>query len=1217
MISEQGFCCEFQNKPVNNRIVLTQTTKAMKKVLGLDIGVSSIGVAIIEEIEEKSNIKELAVRVVPEDVNFHGKFYSGNTASKNLERTLNRGIRRNNQRFKQRRDRLVKTLDQNGMLPSDDLMTLDALPLYALRAKSVSEKIGLKELGRVLLLINQRRGFLSNRKADTEESTSDYKDRIAQLETDLDGGTIGQRLFQELSSAASPMDIVIRERTYLRSSYLFEFDKIWEEQSKHHAILTGGPFDERKKSLYHQIRNRIIFYQRPLKSQKGLVSDCAFEQHHKSIAKSSPYFEVFRIWQRINDLTITLPNGQGREITQQQKNSLFDSLFYGHKLNKKLKLTATEIRKILGLKAREGYLNFTELDGAKTYAQLHMALKDAGVTDPEKLLTFDLTQHDPKGGLLELWHITYSLTSHEVISKTLQKRFGFTPEQSDYIAQKVNYSPDYGSLSTRAIRKLIPHLEKGLQYSDACDQVGYDHSGYKTTIELIDKLRPIRANSLRNPVVEQILNQVVNVVNTAIEKHGKFDEIRVELARELRNSAKIRQKIEKGNTDNKKRNDQVRNTLKSEFGFGLVNGRDVKRFKLFEETKRRCLYCGQHISGTELTKGIAEIEHILPKSRSFNNSMANFILAHRKCNQAKGPMTAYDYMASQGDEKLDQYVQSVNALYADGKGTINKAKFDHLLTKGKDIPADFVSRMLKDTQYITKETVKMLKTVCANTYTTTGQITDFLRKEWELNNTMQDLMIDVYRQIGQTERKEYKDSQGNVKSYEKIKNWSKRDDHRHHAVDALVCALTNPKIIFKLNNLNKIFQLHRNELSPAEIQGFEELTDGKFDLKEFADHRGDAVKLPIPDLRDQLKQHLEGILVSYKKDNSKILTKNTNTYTNGGAPQQTWVPRASLHKDTMMGRVKIIAEKPLKLNPKVVPADLDLIQHPGMKDAVMAHLDEFDGNIATALSTKTLKKTPIQYRGAYLKEVPVYEYVHTKRVKVTEGLTAAMIDKILDKDTQRKVQERIAAHSSIKEAFKNYSQNPIVLSNGTQLKSLTVIDKSKTIQVREGYALTGGNHHALIYKDEEGKYQPKVITNWDAVGIGLANVLEMGKPYPIISRKDDQEFGVFHFSLQRNDFFVLDLKHSPNPTEEHEVDFLDPKNRPLISKKLFRVQSFTLKTTGVFNITFRHHLETSVDKRNSLDLKETTWFTFSKMSDFERLTKLKIDHLGDIKKIGE
>jgi len=424
---------------VQQRYDLFFNKDIMKRILGLDIGVSSVGLAIISEENEERRIENLSVRIIPEDPDFHGKFYSGNTASKNLARTEKRGIRRGYQRFKARRDRLYKVLKDNGLFPDEQLMNLSAIELYGLRAKAVEEQINLKEFGRVLILLNQRRGFLSNRKSiSSDENSTEFKERMAQLENELAGKTIGQHLFDELKGSEKIIDVLIRERTYQRASYINEFDRIWDEQKKYYpGLLTGGPQEDNNKgTLYDIIRNRIIYYQRPLKSQKGLVSECEFEKHHKSVTKSSPYFEMFRIWQRINDLKWKTVSGEEHYPNNEQKTKLFKALFYGKidngegVLNDKYKLTVSKIKKVLGYKTKDKiYLNFTELEGSRTYSIIKNALIKAGIDDYEKYLHFNYKEDDEKGGLFELWHITYSIPVEDDIIKTLKKRFGFTSQQ--------------------------------------------------------------------------------------------------------------------------------------------------------------------------------------------------------------------------------------------------------------------------------------------------------------------------------------------------------------------------------------------------------------------------------------------------------------------------------------------------------------------------------------------------------------------------------------------------------------------------------------------------------------------------------------------------------------------------------------------------------------------------------------------------------------------
>jgi CRISPR-associated endonuclease Csn1 len=1193
----------------------------MKKILGLDLGVSSVGMSVIYENGSDKKIAELAVRIIPEDPNFHGKFYSGNTASKNLERTKNRGIRRGNQRFKQRRDNLYRTLKENNIFPNESLFKLDALSLYELRYKAVTQKITLEEIGRVLIHLNQRRGFSSNRKSNNEEEkSSDYKKRITELQYELGEMTIGQKLYLELKESNNPISILIRERTYLRSSYIEEFDRIFECQKTFYPlILTGGiNEDDNKGTLYDTLKNKILFFQRPLKSQKGLVSECNFEKHHKSINKSSPFFETFRIWQRINDLSWKTTKGETRYPTLEQKKLLFNKLFKGEDLNVKGELTVTKIKEVLGYSKNDKiYLNFTELDGSKTYRLIKNALVKANLNKIENYLFFNYHINDEKGGLFELWHILYSLPTEVEIINTLKKRFKITLEQATIIAKEVGFNADFGSLSTRAIKKLLPYLENGLGYNQACDKVGYDHSGYKTKIELKGKLENIKQNSLRNPVVEQVLNQVVNIVNLAIEKHGMFDEIRVELARELRNSAKTRKKITKSNADNKRANDNTRERLKTEYDFKIVNGRDIQRYNLWNETNQICLYCNSPISKTDFLTGQADIEHILPKSRSFSNNMNNFILAHKKCNSTKGQMTAYDFM-SKSSEKLNEYIEKVNTIYNDGKGKISRAKFENLMCSGEDIPSDFVERMKKDSQYISKEAVKMLKTVCENTYTTTGQITDFLREKWGLKEVLKEINFEKYESIGQVEVKEIKDSIGKTKSIKIIKNWTKRDDHRHHAIDALICALTNQKIIFKLNNLNKIYQLEKETLTKEERLQIEKILsenapeDVKFDLKTFAEHSDNYFDPPFHNFKEETKKHLDNIFISIKKT-TKVLSPTFNKAKKIDI-QKTWTPRGRLHEETIMGQVKRITDKKTKLNEKFY--FLDNIVDKGVKGVIENYLKQYNGKPEIAFSSKNLKQNPLIYKGKEIKDVSIYETTCTKRVKISENITEAQIEKITDNKIKKLLKKRISDHSGkLKQAFANINDNPIWLNKekGIQIKTITVFDESKVEKVRDGFVKTGGNHHAIIYKTEDGKYNDKVVSFWEAVEIGLLNIQSKGNPYPIIDKSDDSFLGKFQFSMQINDLFVFDLKHSLNPQNDNEINLLDSNNRSLISKKLFRIQKMSKKSSGEFDVHFRHHLETTILR----DIPELTWINLRSNKLLHRLTKIRINSLGEIIKIGE
>ena len=1041
----------------------------MKKVLGLDIGVSSVGFALVElsEIAENNAIICMGSRIVNEESTFHGNFYEGKTASKNADRRMKRGARRNNQRFKQRRDQLCRLLSEQGMMPDEDmLLHISGVELYGLRSKALNEKLSLKELGRVFLLLNQRRGFKSNRKSQSEEERkNDYLAKVAANKAAVQDSSIGSYLHKALLQKPNEP---IRDKVFPREEYVREFDLIWKKQREFYPqILTGSPDlgkKQNKGSLYKDIKERIIYFQRPLKSQKDLISKCRFEPDKRVAPKSSPLYQWFRIWQQINNLQVTTKDGKTHTPTDDDRREIFNALHDPTWLNARKQLAKTKILKLLGFKS--GVLKYEQLEGNKTYLNLLNALTEAGISNAKELLFFDPYVVEEKGGLFQLWHITYSIDNDADLIKALKKHLGFTDKQATIIAKKVGYTPDFGNVSTRAIRKMLPHLQAGKMYSDACDAAGYQHTddpNLHPNRELADFLPLVQANSLRNPVVEQILNQLVNVVNAIIEQYGKPHEIRVELARELKMSAKQRQNIDKSNRDQRKKNEKIAALLIKE-GYKRANARDIKRYRLWQETKECCLYCNKKIKFADVKSGMAEIEHILPKSRSFSNAYGNFILAHKQCNKDKDQQTAFDFMKSKGEAAFATYSKAVEKLMR--KKKISKGKYHKLLCAGEDIPDDFVDRQMKDTQYISRECVKMLKTVCPKVLTTTGSVTAFLREEWELNHLLREVNKEKYRRIEKTEWKTIKDKEGKPKEVEVIKDWTKRDDNRHHAVDALICALTDQKVIFRLNNLNKLYRGGLEELSPKARKSLEEYVKKKLgieqlNLQTYAQLRNFKYPCPIPQIRVKAKTHLERILISFKKQGSKALSKSINK-TKKGQRQITWAPRGSLHEDTIFGKIKWYDK--VKLDTKFKGWNEIVDEY--LKSIIMERLAHYHNKPKKAFSAAEMRKNPIIYKGKTITHVTVWKEHYVKTVKLNDGITSPQLMKIVDKGIKKRLQQRLqridptvdiisdkkskVAGTTIKAAFKNVAENPIYLDDAQSIpiKSVRVFDEGKLEAVR-------------------------------------------------------------------------------------------------------------------------------------------------------------------------
>ena len=449
------------------------------------------------------------------------------------------------------------------------------------RSKALSEKLSPEQLIVVFQKIN---GQINN----ASGYLGDISDRSKELY--FNHKTVGQYQMAQLDKNPN---YSLKNQVFYRQDYLNEFETIWETQAKFHKELTP--------ELKKEIRDVVIFYQRPLKSQKGLISFCEFESRQievevdgkkklKTIGcrvcpKSSPLFQEFKIWQRLNDVEVSgmiVPNQQldlfgfskdntygKRRLLQEEKEMLFAELNCKEKLSKK------EVLNLLFPMQKDVDMNFKELDGNRTQAQLFQAyqtIAERSGHDVEDLLkksaiemlncvsdifctiginTDILTFNSALEGkefeqqpMFRLWHLLYSFEGdnsaigNEKLIEKLHDTFGFEKEYAAVLANVVfKDAGDYSSLSTKAIRKILPHLKDGNDYSVACEYAGYRHSKHSLTKEEIqnkvlkDKLELLPRNSLRNPVVEKILNQMINVVNGIVSEYGKPDEIRIELAR--------------------------------------------------------------------------------------------------------------------------------------------------------------------------------------------------------------------------------------------------------------------------------------------------------------------------------------------------------------------------------------------------------------------------------------------------------------------------------------------------------------------------------------------------------------------------------------------------------------------------------------------------------------------------------------------------------------
>ena len=1143
------------------------------------------------------------------------------------------------------------------------------------RTEALKHKLDIEEVAYALADIN---GAINN----SSKRLAMISDRSKELY--FNHQTIGQYLMQRLDENPNNS---LTNIIFYRQDYMDEFEAIWEKQAQYHPELTPELKKEIRDIIIFYQRDlksckNLVSYCELEHTEREITVDGkkkTIQTGCKVCPKSSPLFQDFKIWQILNNLQVSVVGHQRKRIKKDKlQPSLFDDAETGalnrfltqeekdilyNELSIKDKMSKRDVLKLLFDNPKNLDLNYKEVEGNRTMAALFKAYQDIiSLTgngeydfskipaDEAKSITTeifkglgyktDFLSFNPllEGKALEqqpayrLWHLLYSytgdksVTGNEALLNRIQELCGFEKEYASVLAN-ISLALDYGSLSAKAIRKILPHMMKGYEYSEACKMAGYNHSARSLTKqELANKeyksrLDIIKRNSLRNPVVEKILNQMINVINEIIKTYGKPDEIRIEMARELKKSQEERELLDAAIRKNTAESEKLRKELEEEFPIQHVTRNDILRYKLYNELKLngyKTLYSNTYIPREELFSKRFDIEHIIPQSRLFDDSFSNKTLEVRDINIEKGNMTAYDYVAGKYDDKyLVDYESRVEELFA--QKVISRTKRNKLLMKEEDIPSDFLERDLRDSQYIARKAREILEELVPFVVTTTGAVTSRLREDWQLVNLMQELNWDKYDALGLTER--YTDKNGNI--VKRIKDWTKRNDHRHHAMDALTIAFTKRSIVQYLSNLNA-----RSDKSGS-IYGIEQ----KELHRDEKDHKlVFNAPMPLNEFRAEAKKHLESILVSIKAKN-KVVTKNINKgKTKDGHQQKVQLtPRGALHNETVYGKIRNYEAEYRKVDGKFTEEFILRVSNEKCREALLKRLAEFDSDPKKAFTGKnSLEKNPIWLNADHSYAVPLkvklYKIVDVFTIKkaVDKDLK---IDKVIDNKVRAILQQRLDEFGGdAAKAFSNLDENPIWLNKekGIAIKRVKIrakvsSDTSVPLHVKrdlfgnlltdiEGKALptdfvnTANNHHVAIFIDSEGTWHEHVVSFFEATASALLGL-------PIVDKHYKSEEGwKFLFSMKQNEYFVF-------PNEKtgfipSEIDLMDPKNFAITSPNLYRVQKFS----SSFYV-FRHHLETNVDESN--ELKEITWKRIQTIKYLDGIVKVRLNHLGAIVAVGE
>ena len=1185
-----------------------------KHVLGLDLGVGSIGWCLIalDAQGDPAEILGMGSRVVPlNNATDAADFSIGKAFTANQERTARRTMRRGFARYQLRRYRLRRELEKVGMLPDAALIQLPLLELWELRERAATAggRLALPELGRVLCHINQKRGYrhvksdaaaiVGDEGEKKKDSNSAYLAGIRANDEKLqdEHKTVGQYFAEQLrqSQSESPTGGIsyrIKDQIFSRQHYIDEYDQIMAAQRVHYPDILTDEF-------IRMLRDEVIFMQRPLKSCKHLVSLCEFEKQEKVMRvqqddgkggrqlverklkfgpkvapKSSPLFQLCRIYEAVNNIRLTRPDGSPRDITPEERAKIVAhlqssaSLSFAalKKLLKEKAIIADQLTTKSGLKGNSTRVALTA--ALQPYPQYHHLLdmeletrmmtvqltdEETGeVTEREVAVVTDSYVRQP---LYCLWHILYSIEERDAMRRALITQLGMKEEDLDGGLLDQLYrldfvKPGYGNKSAKFICKLLPQLQQGLGYSEACAAVGYRHSNSPTSEEitertLLEKIPLLQHNELRQPLVEKILNQMINLVNALKAEYG-VDEVRVELARELKMSREERERMAEGNRRREKENKAIAEKIQ-ECGLFPTKSR-IRKYMLWEEAGRQCLYCGQILTLSQCLNGDdMEVEHIIPKSVLYDDSYGNKTCACRRCNKEKGNRTALEYIRAKGWEA--EYMERINGLL--DKKAISYSKHQRLRWLKEDIPSDFLERQLRLTQYISRQAMAILQQGIRRVSASEGGVTARLRSLWGYDDILHTLNLDRYDSMGETERVS---REGETIEKLRITNWSKRKDHRHHAIDALVVASTRQGYI---QRLNRVSSESEREAMSREIEMQKVTKTDKLSLLErWLTQRP---HLSVRAVSDKVAE----ILISYRPG-KRVVTRGRNIYLRHGkkcVQSGLLVPRGPLSKETVYGQITVNG------GPQIV-CKYDL-----------------------------------------------------------HSLKAKDVDYVVDLALRKRLKELLAQHGGKeKEAF---AGDVYMDEAGTQgpirsVRCFTGLDRAKMKAVKYdeqgdavGFVSPRNNHHLAIYRTPKGKLVESIVTFWDAVdraryGIPLVithprevmeQVLQRGDvPESVLSLLPPSDW-VFVDSLQQDEMVIIGL------SDEELQRALEAQDYRKLSEHLYRVQAISLGDS-----LYRYHLETSVADRKNGSGRIPKFYRVTGLKTYKEknIRKVRVDLLGRI-----
>ena len=985
--------------------------------------------------------------------------------------------------------------------------------------------------------------------------------------------TVGAFIFDSLLQTPNQKIKGKLVRTIERKFYKEELEQIIKTQMPHHWELQDETLytnciealyesneDYRnsivKKDFKYLFIDNIIFYQRPLKSKKSEIADCAFENRRykdkyenwvveplKCISRSHPLFQEFRLWQWMQNLKIYEREKMVNSKLQSDVDVTSD--FLKNEADYVALFDFLNNRKDVNQKAFLGYFgkqikiskyrwNFID-DEKKNYPCNETRTQIANrLAKVESVSSNFLTQKKE----IEIWHILYSVTDKLEIEKALKTFASKNNLDVESFVENFKKYPliksEYGSYSEKAIKKLLPLMRMGkywdeasihTQTRDRIDKIAngvfdetirnrvrekainltdlshfralplwlvsyivYDrhsesgeYTKWKTTNDLKKYLTEFKQHTLRNPIVEQVITETLRVVNDIWNQYGGgkenfFNEIHIELGREMKNNKEDRKSITENNNKNESTNLRIK-TILAEFAkpeYEVENVRpyspsqqellkiyedavlnsgieideeilkisksnqptskEVLKYKLWLEQKYRSPYTGMVIPLNKLFTTAYEIEHVIPQSIYFDDSISNKVICESEVNKLKDNQFGYEFIANHGTTKVhlngggvveiftkEQYEDFIKQNYAN-----NKSKLRKLLLE--EVPEKMIERQLNDTRYISKIVKNILSNIVRadkdddgvtskNILSSNGNITGILKQDWGMNDVWNDLITPRFERLNTLTNSQNFGTWENKSGHRVFQTQvplelqkgfnKKRIDHRHHAMDALIIACATRNHINYLNNQSALGKGKKKDEKLNDRQDLKRILCFKTKPDANGNYKWQFTK-PWETITQEAKEKLETTIISFKQ-NLRVISKTVNHYQKFDDGKkvlvkqekgENWAIRKAMHKDTVSGLVQIQKIKEVSLS-NAIDDWQNIAENRSLRDKISKLITE--GNDKKKIS-KFFKDLDFKWKEIDISKVKLY-YFETdqvaSRIVLNDSFNKAKIETITDTGIQK------------------------------------------------------------------------------------------------------------------------------------------------------------------------------------------------------------------------